>query len=312
MPDDAPNDRIRPAAPAPGTQGDRGPEGDSDPIPGDPTLHAAARDSDLDDSFDDDPDQDDQDDDGPEHDGPEHDGPEHDGPEPDESVQGRSDAGTAAHAAGRPLRRFRRRKAPVERKKLSTMLEEIGADTSRDRISVADLISAMDARAFGALLLIFAFPNALPAPPGTSGILGLPLLYLAAQMMLARKPWLPKLIAARSMARTDFVGLVDRINPWLTWADRFMAPRLQFLVSPQAQRVLGAFMLVLSIVLVLPIPLGNMLPAFAICMIALGVLERDGLWILIGITIGLGALVIAWAVVYALVRATIFLILRAF
>lgn len=213
-----------------------------------------------------------------------------------------------------PVRKRRRlrRRPPAERKKLSTMLEEIGADTTRERISVADLINAMDARAFGALLLIFAFPNALPAPPGTSGILGLPLLYLAAQMMLGRKPWLPKLIAARSMARSDFVGLVERVNPWLHWADKFMAPRLQFLVTPRAEQALGAFVLVLAVVLVLPIPLGNMLPAFAICMIALGILESDGLWVSIGIAIGVGALIIAWAVVYALVRATIFLIARAF
>jgi hypothetical protein len=225
-----------------------------------------------------------------------------------------SPAAAAEEGTAAPVRKRRRlrRKPPVERKKLSTMLEEIGADTTRERISVADLINAMDARAFGALLLIFAFPNALPAPPGTSGILGLPLLYLAAQMMLGRKPWLPKLIAARSMARSDFVGLVDRVNPWLHWADRFMAPRLQFLVTPRAEQALGAFVLILATVLVLPIPLGNMLPAFAICMIALGILESDGLWVSIGIAIGIGALIIAWAVVYALIRATIFLIVRAF
>lgn len=63
-----------------------------------------------------------------------------------------------------------------ERKRLSAILDEIAADESRARIAVADLVTAMEARAYGALLLIFALPNVLPAPPGTSGILGLPLL----------------------------------------------------------------------------------------------------------------------------------------
>ncbi len=213
---------------------------------------------------------------------------------------------------GKPRRRKRRRKPVPERKKLSHMLEAIAQDPSRDRVSVDDIIKAMDARAFGALLLIFGFPNALPAPPGTSGILGLPLLYLSSQMMLGRAPWLPKLIAARSMTRSDFGHLVERVTPWLGWADRFMAPRLQFLVDPRAEKLLGAFCLILSMVLVLPIPLGNMLPAFAICLIALGVLERDGLWIMIGIGVGSGALVIVTTVVYALLRTAIYLLINAF
>jgi hypothetical protein len=209
-------------------------------------------------------------------------------------------------------RRRRRRRPPAERKKLGTILEEIALDTTRTRVSVEDLLRAMDGRAFGALLLIFAFPNALPTPPGTSGILGLPLLYLSAQMMLGRPPWLPRLIAVRSMAHADFGSLVEKVNPWLIWADKFMAPRFQLLVSPQAERLLGAFILVLATVLVLPIPLGNMLPAFAICLIALGVLEKDGLWVLAGIGVGVSALMIVATVVWALFRAIFFLVFNAF
>jgi len=228
----------------------------------------------------------------------------------DETVPTDGDPASAASATG--LRRRRRRKPVVERKKLTTILQEIASDPVRERVSVADLVGGMDARAFGALLLIFAFPNALPTPPGTSGILGLPLLYLSAQMMLGRPPWLPKLIAARSMTRHDFGALVERVNPWLTWADKFMAPRFQFLVSPRAEMLLGAFVLILSSVLVLPIPLGNMLPAFAICLIALGVLEKDGLWVIAGIGVGIAALMIVATVVWALLRATVFIVMNAF
>ena len=240
-----------------------------------------------------------------------------DGDESDDA-DGLNDAVEPAEAVGpadpdQSRRRRRRRSKPVvERKKLSQMLTEIAEDTSRDRVSVDDIIKAMHGRAFGALLLIFGFPNALPAPPGTSGILGLPLLYLSSQMMLGRTPWLPKLIAARSMTRSDFGHLVERVTPWLGWAERFMAPRLQFLVDPRAEKLLGAFCLILSMVLVLPIPLGNMLPAFAICLIALGVLERDGLWIMIGIGVGSGALVIVTTVLYALLGTATYLLINAF
>ncbi len=208
------------------------------------------------------------------------------------------------------LRRFRRKTYP-ERKRLATILEEIAEDGTRDRVSIRDLMESMDGRAMGALLLIFAFPNALPTPPGTSGILGLPLLYLSVQMMLGRMPWLPKIIAARSMARSDFAGLVTRVIPWLDRADKLMAPRLLWLCGPRAQQALGLACLILALVLFLPIPLGNMLPAFSICLIALGVLERDGLWILLGLLTGVTSLIIVSGVVYGLFRAVVFLFFNA-
>jgi hypothetical protein len=208
--------------------------------------------------------------------------------------------------------RRRRLGTPRPRKKLSQILEEVAADTSRARVSIADIMQAMHGRAFGALLLIFAFPNAIPAIPGTSSILGLPLLFLSAQMMLGKSVWLPKVIALRSMSRDDFANLVERVNPWLEWADGFTAPRLSFLGDPAIQRVIGAFCLVLSIVLVLPVPLGNMLPGIAICLIALGVLERDGFWIGGGVAVGCLALLVAWGVIYALAKMVWFLLVNAF
>ncbi len=209
-------------------------------------------------------------------------------------------------------RRRLRLGAPHPRKKLSEILDDLADDPSKDRVSISDLVVAMHGRAFGALLLVFAFPNALPAIPGTSSILGMPLLFLSAQMMLGMGVWLPKIISHRSMSRGDFANLVERVNPWLEWADRFTAPRLSFLTEPVALRPLGAFCLVLSVVLVLPVPLGNMLPGIALCLIALGVLERDGLWISGGVIVGAIALLIAWAVVYALARAAWFLLTNAF
>lgn len=211
---------------------------------------------------------------------------------------------------GRP--RLLRRRAPRPRRKLSEVLSDIAGDERRERVSVRDLVRAMEGRAFGALLLIFAVPNALPAIPGTSGILGLPLLFLSFQMMLGRAPWLPNLIADRSVARSDFARLVGRVNPWLDWADRFTAPRLSWLADGPAQRPVGLFCLLMSVILVLPIPLGNMLPGLAICMIAIGVLERDGLWVLGGVGVGIVAEIVALAVVWAFVTAAWLFVVQTF
>ena len=56
----------------------------------------------------------------------------------------------------------------------------------------------------------------------------------------------------------------------------------------------------LAIVLFLPIPLGNMLPALTISIFALAILERDGLAVLIGYGLAAISLFVVSGVVYAM------------
>lgn len=195
---------------------------------------------------------------------------------------------------------------------LSELLRRIAHDATRERISVGDLLAAMHDRAIGALLFIFAVPNALPMPPGTSSVIGAPLIFLAAQLALGLRPWLPRLIAQRSMARSDFAALVARVGPWLARAEKLLRPRLSGLARPPFERVVGAICLLMAIVLVLPIPLGNMLPALAICLFSLGILERDGVWVLAGLATTVAAIALVWGVLFAMVKAAVFLFVNLF
>lgn len=211
---------------------------------------------------------------------------------------------------GEPQEGRRRRRKP--RKRLSDILTEIGTDTARTRISVADIMEATGARAIGALILLFAAPNVLPTPPGTSSILGMPLVYLTAQLMLGRLPWLPKFISERSIYRADFIGMMDRAAPLLARAEKLLKPRFSLLVSAPAERVVGTICFILAMILLLPIPLGNMLPALAICLFAFGILEKDGLWIIAGAIVSAVALVIVSGVIWAGVKMAVFLVMNAF
>lgn len=196
----------------------------------------------------------------------------------------------------------------ANRTALSAMLDEIAADARRERVAVGDLLEALGDRALGALLFVFAFPNVLPVPPGTSALLGAPLVFLAAQLAFARKPWLPAWIAQRSMARTDFAALMRRVGPWLARAERLLRPRASALAVPPMEYLIGLVCLLLALLLVLPIPLGNMLPALAISLLALGILERDGLWVLGGLAAAVAAVALVSGVVFAMAKAAIYFI----
>jgi hypothetical protein len=189
---------------------------------------------------------------------------------------------------------------------LSEVLAHIASDATRERVSVDDLLQLASDRSFGALLFIFALPNVVPMPPGTSAVLGLPLVLLAAQFLYGRKtPWLPRMVAERSVARTEFIALLARINPVLRRVERVLRPRLGVLVSPAAERVLGIVLLGLSVILFLPIPFGNMLPAAAICLMSLALVEHDGLIVVLGALLGTVAVLIVWGALLALVRTAL-------
>jgi hypothetical protein len=205
---------------------------------------------------------------------------------------------------------------PVHRKpgkigpSLSEILTRIADDETRPRISVGDLLVALSDRAIGALIFVFAFPNTVPMPPGVSSVLGAPLLFLTAQLALGRPPWLPKIIAGRSMDRAHFATVVRRIAPWLARAERLLRPRLQILARPPLENLIGGVCLLLSIILFLPIPMGNMPPAVAICLFALAILERDGIWVLAGLGATIGAIAISWGVLLAMFRGALLLFER--
>ncbi len=192
--------------------------------------------------------------------------------------------------------------------RLSDILLGIANDEERERIAIGDLVNAMRERAFGPLMFIFALPNVLPTPPGTSAVLGAPLVFLAAQLAFGLNPWLPRVIAERSIARNDFAGFINKAAPWLAKAESLLRPRLGRLAHPPAEYAVGFVCLVLAAVLVLPIPLGNMLPALAICILSLGILERDGLWIVAGTALAFASLGIVWGVIWGLVKAGLYLL----
>lgn len=73
---------------------------------------------------------------------------------------------------------------------------------------------------------------------------------------------------------------------------------MEYLIGPEC--------LLLAVVLVLPVPLGNMMPALAISLLALGVLERDGVWILTGLATAAVSAVVVSGVVFATVKAAIY------
>jgi hypothetical protein len=195
-------------------------------------------------------------------------------------------------------------------RRTSELLRDFIAAQSGSHITLGALRDALEDRGFGVLIFMFALPNLVPVNiPLLSAVLGLPLVLLAAQLSYGRhKPWLPDWLAGRSFPRLGFAAVVMHALPYLERAERLLRPRLTGLLSWTGERLIGAALFILAVVLTAPIPFGNWLPAFAIAIIGLALAENDGAGVLLGLAIGAASLVVAATVIAGLLAAFILLV----
>jgi hypothetical protein len=184
----------------------------------------------------------------------------------------------------------------------STLLKEL-ADNNRDKetISLGEINNHLSERGFALLMILFAFPMAipLPYPPGFTTVLGLPLLIFSIQMLLSMpKPLLPKWIADKKIKSSHLIFAIDHSAKYFLKAEKLLRPRLEYFSSSSGERIIGFVSLFCSIIIVLPIWGANAIPSAGILIMSLGLLGKDGAVIIIGIITSLIGLFVACIIVY--------------
>lgn len=183
--------------------------------------------------------------------------------------------------------------APPQR--VSDLLQSLSRTWPHERVSLGDVTRLLGDRGYGLLMLVLALPGAVP---GVSSIAAIPLALVAVQLAIGLpRPWLPRFLATRSLSRTDFARMVERVTPHLTRVERLLRPRLTVLTGPIGERVMGVLCLILALLLTIPI-LVNLPLVVPIALMSLAIIERDGVFAIAGFAVGcivLGTLVgISW------------------
>ncbi len=154
------------------------------------------------------------------------------------------------------------------------------------RLTLGDLVTGVVGEGDGGLgpvLFVMILPVLLPLPPGVSMVLALPLLVVAPQIVAGRQRlWLPKMLARWSLKRTTLVKQLRRILPLTERIETVARPRLTFLTDAIGVRLVGLACTLIALVLILPIPFANLLPALALGAFSLGLTRKDGLLVLAG------------------------------
>ncbi|MBW8780741.1 MAG: exopolysaccharide biosynthesis protein [Verrucomicrobia bacterium] len=170
-------------------------------------------------------------------------------------------------------------------RKLSEEMDRLIAEFHMRSVSLREVIVVLQGRAYNLLMLLLAVPFLLPVPiPGLSIVLGLVIAIIAARLTLGQRPWLPARLLDRKLPPKFFPTLLGGARRLLRCFEVMLKPRLLWLTAPPFLPQLHAFIIfVAASVLLLPLPPGtNFPPALCIVIMAGGLLERDGLFILGG------------------------------
>jgi len=165
----------------------------------------------------------------------------------------------------------------------SQVIEDIGRKDD-PRLYLGELVDAFGERGFGALMLFFGLLNiAIGIIPGTTTILGAPLLLMGLQLATRQDQlWLPRWAMKRWIERKAYREGVAKVLPRVRVVERLSRPRLHMMTSELSEILIGVATVALACILVLPIWGGNLVPALIISTFGFGLMQRDGLVVLVG------------------------------
>jgi hypothetical protein len=171
-------------------------------------------------------------------------------------------------------------------------------------VSLDELMSAMGRSSIAFAILILSLPALTPIPGPFGMVFGTCLAIVSLQIIAGfRRIWLPPFLGRRQVSSGTIDVMVRYTAPLVARVETLLRKnRMRHFAGPRAQAFLGVPVLLLAIAVALPIPFGNMLPVAALVMIALGLMERDGLVTILGVAMGVVALGATGGLVYAAAR----------
>lgn len=176
------------------------------------------------------------------------------------------------------------------------------AELARERgsMSLGEVLATMGPAGMAFAILILALPALTPVPGPIGLIFGSALAVVAGQIAIGRTSvWLPDFLKHRRLSAKFLELIVKHTAPHVSRVERLVrVDRMKFLTGPFAQILVGLPVLMMAIAIALPIPLGNFIPVVSLVVLAIGLMEKDGLITLVGVTLSILAAVVTAFLIY--------------
>ena len=179
-------------------------------------------------------------------------------------------------------------------RRISEVLAEFRGALPSGQVTLADAMATLGDRTIGGILLVLALPTVMPVPLGVSVLFNLPILLFTFQWMRGGDHVdLPGWLLRRSVSTETAERLIESVLPRLRWIEGLLSPRLPHLTARGFERRLGTICFVMAAIAITPIPLIGWLPGFGLVVIALGLIEHDGLAVAVGLGFAVASILFA-------------------
>lgn len=133
-------------------------------------------------------------------------------------------------------------------------------------------------------ILIFILPFIQPIPLyGLSTPVGISMMIIAYFLFRHQDPWLPQKLQKKIVKKEILEPVFNVLDKLFRLSRKVHRQRLQILTDSRLFQKINAFIIAMNALLLalpLPIPFSNTVPAISILLLAVGAIQKDGLFIL--------------------------------
>ncbi|KRB67903.1 exopolysaccharide biosynthesis protein [Noviherbaspirillum sp. Root189] len=171
---------------------------------------------------------------------------------------------------------------------LTTKIQDVVEKLPPDGVTLREIVSLVGQDGLMILIaflsLIFIIPVSVP---GVSTVFGAAILMMSISRLFNRDLWLPASFQNRIISTEKLLPVFRQALTWLRRLETVSRPhRMKSLASNGLMGLLNNLSLILGAILLMApfglIPLSNTLPALALLFFAVGIVQRDGVCILLG------------------------------
>lgn len=182
---------------------------------------------------------------------------------------------------------------PMEDAPLQGVLAHVLSEMDGEDSNLQDIVISLGHRAFGPVMVLCGLflMTPLGAIPGLPAAFGLINIAFAVQLLARRPyPWVPDVLAKVRVPHVRVAKVHGRVSPWLAKIDNVIHPRLAW-ATDGVMLALAALVAILLSAAMVPlglIPFGVVPAAAILGLIGLALIARDGILMLIALSISLG------------------------